>query len=401
MVDRKTVFLCLASYFKGGDFLEECHRLGIHTILLTRLDLKDRPWPWHCIDERFFMPDIGKQPDITKAVSYLARSRKIDRIIPLDDFDVETAASLREHLRCPGMGDTTARYFRDKLAMRVQARDEGILVPEFVHILNHEEIATFIERVPPPWVLKPRSEAGSVGIKKLYSGEELWRCVEELGDEQSYYLLEAYIEGDVFHVDSLVYDKKVLFARAHRYGVPPFKIWNEGGVFMSRSLPVDDPLGKDLCALNAKMVDAMGLVRGVTHTEFIRGHQDGRLYFLEMAARVGGAHIDKLVEAESGVNLWHQWARLELAYLQKQPYSVDIGRTDNAGLLVCLSREEKADLSEFDDPEIVFKDSADHHVALIVASPDQQKVDELLNQYRSKLTERVLAVEPPTDKVVN
>jgi hypothetical protein len=57
-------------------------------------------------------------PDIQHAISYLARSRKIDRIIPLDDYDVLTAAAIREHTRIPGMGQTTARRFRDKLAMR-------------------------------------------------------------------------------------------------------------------------------------------------------------------------------------------------------------------------------------------------------------------------------------------
>jgi hypothetical protein len=81
-----------------------------------------RDWPMDAITERFIMPNLSKQPDITYAVSYLARTEKIDRIVALDDYDVATAASLREHLRIPGMGETTARHFRDKLAMRVHAR---------------------------------------------------------------------------------------------------------------------------------------------------------------------------------------------------------------------------------------------------------------------------------------
>jgi hypothetical protein len=55
------------------------------------------------------------------AVSHLAKNEGIDRLVPLDDFDLEMAASLREHLRIPGMGETTIRYFRDKLAMRARA----------------------------------------------------------------------------------------------------------------------------------------------------------------------------------------------------------------------------------------------------------------------------------------
>ena len=83
-------------------------------------------WPWDSIAEHFHMPDLSRQPDITHAVSYLMRSRPIDRIVALDDYDVGTAAALRENLRLPGMGQTTVRHFRDKLAMRMQAADAGL-----------------------------------------------------------------------------------------------------------------------------------------------------------------------------------------------------------------------------------------------------------------------------------
>src|SRR5438093_12125268 len=116
--------------------------------------------------------DFALEP-LTRAVSYLARTREIERIVPLDDFDVETAAAVREHLRCPGMGDTTARHFRDKLAMRVQARDKGILVPDFVPVLNYDQMREFMARVAPPWVLKPRSQAATVGIIKIHSADQL------------------------------------------------------------------------------------------------------------------------------------------------------------------------------------------------------------------------------------
>ena len=397
---RQPTFLCLASYYKGGAFLKACKELGIRTILLTLESLKDKDWPWEYVDERFFMDDLYKQPDVTHAVSYLARERQIDRIVPLDDFDVETAASLREHLRCPGMGDTTARYFRDKLAMRVQAQDCGIKVPDFVGILNYEQVGEYADRVSPPWVLKPRSEAGAVGIKKVQSKDQLWEYIHALGDKQSHYLAERYVKGDVFHVDSVVYDKKVLFGRAHRYGVPPFDVWNHGGVFSSESLDLKTKLSRELLKLNEKMVEAMGLVRGVTHTEFIQG-QDGELYFLEKAARVGGANIDKLVEASSDVDLWKEWARLELANLQKKAYKVGKCRKDNSGLLVCLARDKNPDMSIFDAPEVVWSEGKEYHAAVIVRSKSAERVSELIREYKARLQDRILAIAPPTDKAVH
>ena len=123
-------FLCLASYEKGHEFLREANRQSVHVVLLTSLSLKDKAnWPMNSVTEIFYMPDQDHQwnrDDVIKAVSFLARTRDFDRIIALDDFDVEMAAHLREHLRVPGMGESRVRYFRDKLAMRIAAREAAI-----------------------------------------------------------------------------------------------------------------------------------------------------------------------------------------------------------------------------------------------------------------------------------
>ncbi len=68
-----------------------------------------------------------------------------------------------------------------------------------------------------------------------------------------------------------------------------------------------------LVAENRRVMLALGMVRGVSHTEFIKARSDGRIYFLETSARVGGAHIAELVEAATGLNLWAEWAKVEVA----------------------------------------------------------------------------------------
>ena len=165
--------LCLASYEKGHEFLRECKRHGWNVVLLTSESIRQEArFPTESIDEIFYMADDHHRWNLAhtlNAVAYLARTRIFDRIVPLDDFDLEVAAMLREHLRVPGMGETTTHYFRDKLAMRMRAAEAGIRVPDFVHVLNHGQVAAFLERVPGPWVLKPRSMAGAIGIRKVAS----------------------------------------------------------------------------------------------------------------------------------------------------------------------------------------------------------------------------------------
>ena len=393
--------LCLTSYYKGSEFIRECHRQGCRTLLLTSHSLKDDDWPRESIDEMFYMPDRNKEwklEDALLGVSYMARKETIDRIVALDDFDVETAATLREHLRVPGMGDTTARYFRDKLAMRSRARNAGLLVPEFIHVLNYDRLHEFIQRVPSPWVLKPRSMAGSMGIKKIHNAEEFWAAVDQLGDQQSFYLLEQYVPGGIYHVDSIFDNRELLFSIASRYGRPPMEVSQQGDIFTTATLPLGSPAAEPLIALNKEVMKAFGLVRGVSHSEFIRGREDGRLYFLETSARVGGAHIVDLVEAATGINLWAEWAKVEIAG-GKAPYQPPAPRQDSAGLMVSLAKQETPDTSAYNDPEIVWRmNDKKHHVGLILKSPDPKRVQELLHSYVERMRQDFLAWQPPLDR---
>ena len=393
--------LCISSYEKGHEFLRECKRQGVAVVLITADSIRDKAhWPMEAIDEIFYLPDEGKQWNplhLRNAVSYLARTRVFDRIVALDDFDVELAAMLREHLRIPGMGETTVRYFRDKLAMRMRAAEMGLNVPDFIHVLNHPQLAEFLDRVPPPWVLKPRSMAGAIGIKKVHSKEEFWGIVENLGDQQSGYLLERFVPGDIFHVDTVMSEREVVFAIASGYGTPPLEVAHGGGIFTTRILERDSDTARRLLEENKRVLAALGLLRGVSHTEYIIGREDGRVYFLETSARVGGAHIADLVEAASGINLWAEWAKVEIAG-GKAPYAPPAPHQDYAGLIVSLARQEHPDTSQFADAEIVWRMAKEHHVGLIVRSPNPARVRELLNDYATRVARDYHASAPPQDR---
>jgi len=144
-------FLCITTYEKGQEFMRECKRQGCRIFLLTAETLCNADWPRESLDDVFYIPVDLPLPEIVKAATYLARDKKIDRIVALDEFDMETAATLREHMRIPGMGLTTMRYFRDKLAMRMRALEHGIRVPDFIPVLNHDDIRYYLSQVSGPW----------------------------------------------------------------------------------------------------------------------------------------------------------------------------------------------------------------------------------------------------------
>ena len=393
--------LCLASYEKGYEFLRQCHRQGARVLLITSLSLKDTAqWPVESIAEIFYMPEHENGWDRTEllnAVSHLARTESIDLIVALDDFDVELAAMLREHLRVPGMGETTVRHFRDKLAMRLQAQGAGIRVPAFVHALNQHRIREFMDRVAPPWILKPRSLAGAIGIRKIGTAAEFQQTVEALGDMQSHYLLEQFIPGDIFHVDSIVYNREVRFSIASRYGRPPLEVAHEGGIFTSSIVDRASPLAHSLLRINADVMRAFNMVNGVSHTEFIRGRDDGEIYFLETSSRVGGAHVSDLIAAASGLNMWAEWARVELAGGSGK-YEVSPLRQEYAGLLVSLAKQEKPDTSGYNDPELVWRMAKPSHVGFIVRSPRPERIEQLLSDYTRRVQAEFWAFAPAQEK---
>jgi biotin carboxylase len=388
--------LCIATYRKGDEFLRECRRQGCRVLLLTDEQLRDADWPREAIDEFFYVRRDMPEDDIRKGAAYLARSERFDRIVALDDFDVEMAAMLREYLWVPGMGETTGRAFRDKLAMRARARAAAIPCPEFVHLLNDAAIDAWTARVPAPWVVKPRGQAAAIGIKKVSSRGDLWDLTSALGDARADYLVEQFVPGDVYHVDSIVFDRRVVFAVASRYATPPMAVAHEGGIFVTRTLPASDETGCALMALNQQLLDTFGMQRGVSHTEFIRG-TDGSLYFLETSARVGGAYIVDVVEAATGVNLWREWARVEIAG-EHDTYAPPTVRGDCAGIVLSLARQEEPDMSAYTDAEIVYRVRKRHHAGLIVRSTDAVRVAALLDSYVPRFYRDFHASAPPPER---
>lgn len=394
---RPTTVLCLSSYLKGQEFIRECKRLGCRVLLITVEKLRDADWPRESIDEVFYMPDLYGREDVIHGISYLARGEDIARIVPLDEFDLEMASALREHLRIPGMGETTVRYFRDKLAMRMRAREAGILVPDFVGLINNDRVREFLESVPAPWVLKPRSSASAIGIKKLHHPDEVWRIMDELGDKRSFHLLERFVRGHVYHVDSIAWEREIVFHEAHGYVNPPFEVYHGGGLFCTRTLPRDSDVSRALKELDRVLMGALGMMRGALHTEFILGEEDGRFYFLETAARVGGANISDMVEAATGLNLWREWARVEVASARGEEYRAPDARDDSAGLLISLARQEWPDTSAYADPEIVWRLDKRHHAGLLVVSPSPERVEGLLHDYMRRFREDFYASMPAAE----
>jgi hypothetical protein len=403
MQSKTLNIICFATFFKGGDFMRECQARGCNVILVTKEKMLHEDWPRDVLADIFALPNDAPVELFLDLVSHIGKTRTADRIVALEEFDVVIAALAREHLCLPGMSSSTAKTFRDKLSMSIKARDAGITVPDFVAAINDEEIKAYIGRVPPPWLLKPRSDVSAIGIRKIESEADAWAAIAELNQRESlrerasYHLLARFVNGEVFHVDSLVDKSKVVFAGVNKYGRPPLIVAHGGGAYVSQTIAHGSADEKKLLEINRRLIKAMGLQTGATHAEFILSEADGEFYFLEIASRVGGAYIADVLEAASGINLWREWARLEVADENSKRTRVK-PRQEYAGIILSLARQEHPDTSHYNDPEIVYRAKKKHHAGLIVRSPKIERVNELLEDYQTRFAEDFIAVLPPMER---
>ncbi len=401
---RPLTVVCLITFFKGAAFIRECKRQGCRVIVVTKERMLEEDWPRDCIDELFAVPNDATNEIFIDLMRHISLQSKIDRVVALEEFDIVLAALLREHLCLPGFSSSNANIFRDKLPMSHKAKAAGITVPDFAALINREELEQFMAEVPPPWIIKPRSDASAIGMRRVESRAEVFNVIEEmnarerLNERASYYFLARFVPGEVFHVDSIVRRGRVVFAAANRYGRPPMQVAHGGGAYISHTIAHGSTDQRKLFSTNLKLIKGLGLRNGVSHAEFIKSEADGKFYFLEIASRVGGAYIADVLEAASGVNLWREWAQLEIAGEEGTPPKREKPRKDYAGIVLSLARQEWPDTGAYDDPEIVYRVKKQHHAGLIVSSPKLERVTELLEQYAHRFGEDFVAVVAPLQR---
>ena len=399
----KNHIVCIASEHKGNEFLDEAQNAGWHVSLVTRKKLLDQPWLWTALNDVDTVEDDAPQENYVRAITNIAGSRKIDRVVGLDEFDVLTAARAREHLQLGGMSSSHALRFRDKLSMRSIAESAGILCPEFTGVFNRQAISDYLEDVPAPWIIKPRYEVSAFGIRKCESKDQVWQVLNDLDnrnnwrDHPSQFVLERFIAGNVYHVDSIVENGKVMAAGVSKYGTPPFSVTHYGGVFTTSIVPYKSRERKELEALNKKLLEGFRYDRGVSHAEFLHSEANGKFYLLEVACRVGGAYIANVLEHACNFNLWREWAKLETS-TPEQPYTLPKLRKDFAGIALALANQDQPDTSHYADDEIVYRVSKPKHVGLIFYSKKQKRLEQLLGTYAERITEDFLAVAPAKER---
>ena len=78
--NRPLNIICLATYFKGADFINECKAHGCHVILVTKEKMLREDWPRESLDDLIAVPNDAGPALFIDLLAFLARNRKINAV---------------------------------------------------------------------------------------------------------------------------------------------------------------------------------------------------------------------------------------------------------------------------------------------------------------------------------
>jgi hypothetical protein len=253
--------------------------------------------------------DYSDDDAVLDAARAAARRHRPRAILALAEFDVERAALLRSEFNLPGLDINAAAAYRDKILMKKYARAAGIRVPDFAPVSSADEIAGFMASHPGRVVVKPRGGSGATGVHILDTPEQAADLAGVVSSQP--YEVEEFVEGVLHHVDAFRVFGVPVAAVASRYtGQGCLDHWADAP-FGSRTLDTADPVAEYLVHETWRLVDALPSPRTVcVHAEFFVT-DSGEIVLCEVAARIAGGPIPRMLREVLGIDPRELWARVE------------------------------------------------------------------------------------------
>ena len=244
---------------------------------------------------------------VRAAVHSIAGMDRIEALIPGFEYMVEASAAIAGELGLPGLTPDAAQRSRNKLKMRDALRLHGLAIPAYAAINAADDAEQAARQVGFPAVLKPIDACGSLMVRRVDSAEQLHAALRDAGSGVSdmgrrvdgRMLLEGYVTGREFSLEGFVGADGAHVVAITEKILGPEPYFVEMGHVVEAN--VAEPERKAMEAYVLEAVRAVGLTLGVFHAE-VRLSPAGPV-LMEIAARLGGDRIYRLVELAKGVSL--------------------------------------------------------------------------------------------------
>ncbi|WP_051967283.1 ATP-grasp domain-containing protein [Kitasatospora mediocidica] len=258
--------------------------------------------------ETIVVDDLGYDTLLAAARLVADKHGPLAGIVGLSEFDLLTAAQLRQALAVPGWSTDHVLRFRDKAVMKEWIQRAGVRAPRFLELTPDSTALTITEQLGLPLILKPRDGAASRGVVLARTQRELTAALAGIGPEEGYEA-EEFVEGAIHHVDGIRRGGRFHFVTVSEY-VNTCLEYTEGTPLGSVLLD-PGPLREKLTAFTAECLDALELRDGPFHLEVIVT-ATGVPVFLEVGLRPGGAGVPFLHRDLFGIDLFEEAFRTSI-----------------------------------------------------------------------------------------
>ncbi len=238
------------------------------------------------------------------AVLEVAKGFKPDGIMTLaTDMPMRGVAKVSDTLGLHSISYETAVKATDKYDMIKAFEEHNVPAPWFYLIKNIEELNQIKDKVTYPCIMKPTDNAGSHGVVKINSFEELIEKYEysHSCSRRGNVIVEEYLDGEEVSVEVMVVNGKVNILQITdklTTGAPYF-------VEMGHSQPsrLDIDIQNKIKDVAEKACKAVGINNGPAHVE-MKVTSQGQAKMIELGARMGGDNITThLVPLSTGIDM--------------------------------------------------------------------------------------------------
>ncbi len=262
---------------------------------------------------RFAQPDFSS----TKFEIACIKAREgfpYSRIVVFSEDDLVLASHLRKLFGLSGQTLESALAFTNKYHMKKRVSEFGIELPDYSKVKSACEIFEFLETHDFPVVIKPIAGAGSVNTHLITSHEELELVLSKFDYFNHYhpqtFLVESYVEGEMYHVDGIVHNGEHLIIYPSKYINTCLDFVN-GEPLGTYILTEQNVLFEPLQVFTKKCLSALPAPKNyVFHLELFLT-EDKRMVFCEVASRVGGGEINLTWKESLGIDLRKEFFRIQ------------------------------------------------------------------------------------------
>lgn len=319
-MDKKAIMIFGVGELQKS-IIERAHKMGLFVVGI------DPCTDAVCKDNCDAFEVVGGQ-DLTYTIDICYKYDIKAIVTAATDKPLVMMAAVAEKLNYPFYSVRTATWSTDKFQMKQRFVEGGVPCAQGRLIFNVNEI----EGMDFPIIVKPRDNSGSRGVKLCRNKEELQVSINEALENSrlTTVLVEEFIEGREFSIESLHYDGKSEIIQFTEKTTTEFPYNVELGHKQPANLT--DDLREQIRTIIRKIAKCMQFENCASHTE-LKINSRG-IFVIETSPRLGGDYITStLTPLSTGINLEDQLLHIALG----EPVDIETGRVEKASAVCFLS----------------------------------------------------------------